>query len=70
VTKAAAGEVIVLDFDDQFGREGLPFGGAVGGPPARAAGRVAGKAGWLDYFSSFLVSAGFSPALIPDVKPT
>ena len=36
-----------LDFDDQFGAEGLPFAGAFGAPAARAAGCLAGEAAAL-----------------------
>src|SRR5213078_1562128 len=48
VTKAAAGEVIVLDFDDELGSERLPLDGALGGPAAWATGGVAGEARRLD----------------------
>src|SRR6266404_5463847 len=48
VTKAAAGEVIVLNFDHEFWREGFPVGRSIGAPAAGAAGRAAGEAGWFD----------------------
>src|SRR6478609_12128774 len=44
VAEAAAGEVVVFDFDDQFRSERFPFAGAFGAPAARAAGRLAGEA--------------------------
>src|SRR4051812_8599453 len=39
------GEMIVGDFDNDFGIDRFPFAGALGAPPAWATGRVAGKAG-------------------------
>ena len=48
MAEAAAGEVVVLDFDDDFGGQGLPLGAAPGRPAARAAGRLAVEAGRLD----------------------
>src|SRR5688500_2308398 len=38
VTEPVSSHVIVLDLDDQLGQERLPLGGALGAPPARAAG--------------------------------
>ena len=40
VTEAPAGDLIVADFGDQRGLERLPFGRALGLPPARAARRA------------------------------
>src|SRR5882724_2560067 len=54
VTKAAAGEVIVLNFDDELWRERLPLGGALGGPAAWTTGRVAGEARRLDQLFQLL----------------
>jgi len=52
--KAAAGEVVVLHFDDEFGGERLPFGRALGGPAAGTTGRVAGKTRRLDQYLELL----------------
>ena len=48
VAEAASGEVIELDFDDEFGIEGLPFGGAFCAPATGASGSFAGEARRLD----------------------
>src|SRR2546428_6091143 len=48
VAEAAAGEVVVADFDDQLGRERLPLGAALGGPAAGPAGGLAGETGRPD----------------------
>ena len=48
VAETASGEVIELNFDDEFGIKGLPFGGALGAPAAGASGSFAGEAGGLD----------------------
>jgi hypothetical protein len=48
VAEAMAGEMIVLYFGDELGREGLPFGAALGAPAAGSAGFGAGEAGRFD----------------------
>src|SRR5229473_2437168 len=53
VAKAASREMIVLNFDDQLWREGLPFRGSIGAPAARAAGRAAGEARRFDQSLNF-----------------
>ena len=71
MAEAAAGDVVVADLDDQLGPQRLPFGGALGRPAARAAGRVAGEARAASIsFSSRFVSAGRSAFGIVEVKPT
>src|SRR5262249_32236831 len=52
--KPSASEMIVLDLTDQFRRQRLPFGGAFGGPSARATRRVARKARRLDQLFELL----------------
>jgi hypothetical protein len=47
VAETAAGEVVVLDFDDQLGDEGLELAGALGAPAAGTTGAAAGEAGGL-----------------------
>ncbi len=53
MAKAAAGEVIVLNFNDEFRIERLPFRGSFSGPAARA-GSIAGEAWWFDQFLKLL----------------
>src|ERR1043165_4271633 len=48
VAKAAAGEVIVLNFAHKLRRERLPFSRSLGCPTARPAGRIAGETRGLD----------------------
>src|ERR1700730_10929224 len=43
VAEPSAADVIVTDFDHQFGTQGLPLSGAFGAPPAGPSRRVAGK---------------------------
>ncbi len=47
VSKTAAGEMIVRDFDDNLGRDRFPFAAALCAPTARASGRVASETGWF-----------------------
>ena len=48
VAKTASGEVIELDFDDEFGIERIPLGGTFGAPAAGTSGSFAGEAGRID----------------------
>src|SRR5438067_522807 len=59
MTKAAAGEVIVLNFDDEFRGERLPFCGSLSRPTARTAGSVASEARRLDQFFQLLSQRRF-----------
>jgi len=54
VPKSAAGKMVVSNFDDHFGRDRLPFAGAIGARAARSSGRVTGKPGWFPQTLKFL----------------
>ena len=47
MAEAAAGDVVVADFRDEFGAQRLPLCRALGRPAAGSAGRIAGEAGYL-----------------------
>jgi hypothetical protein len=48
MTKAPAGEVIKLHFNDETCFDRLPFRGALCAPTTQAAGRFAGETWWLN----------------------
>ena len=45
MAKPAAGEVVVLNFDHEFGCERFPFSGSISAPAAGAPGGAAGATG-------------------------
>src|SRR3954453_5571074 len=75
MSEAAAGAVVVFDFDDQLRAERFPFAGAFGAPAARAARRLAGEAAALarrlaelfDLRRELLALAGGEGRAEPDV---
>jgi hypothetical protein len=58
VAEAAAGEVVELDFGDEFVVERLPLHGVLGAPAAFASRSFAGEAGRLYEFQEFFGKGG------------
>ncbi len=58
MAEASAGEMIELNFGDEFVVQGLPFHGMFCAPAAKSAGGFAGESGGLDHFFEFLGQGG------------